>query len=575
MPSNAPHTRTHPGWLKNDVVAQAVVRMLFGCMFTAYSYVVSAQGIFGAPPISLFYAGATFVVLAAFFLAIVIAIESDNSFFKTGGMVLDIIFASITMILGGSAMAFLYGIYLWIIIGNGLRFGRKYMFRANIFSLIGFSLVLGYSDFWQEYAYIGGGLMLWLLLMPIYIGKLLSKLEFAVEMADKANKAKSQFLANMSHEIRTPLTAIIGFSETALDKDQMNEQRLDALATIRQSGNHLLNLVNDILDFSKIDAGELEIEKIAMNPVQIMIEVETIIRVQAEKKSLAFNVEYHFPLPTLISSDPVRLKQILLNLCSNAIKFTERGSISIKLAYHADEHVMEFIICDTGIGMKPDDLEKVFKPFKQADSSTTRKYGGTGLGLSLSRQLSQLLDGELTVESTYQVGTVFKLRIPCGDKPSEMINGMLDIQRPERGQGRETNHTLTGTILLVEDNVLNQRLIKTYLEKMGALVTIANNGREACELALKNDFDLVYMDMQMPEMSGVDATLYLRAQNYSVPVVALTANATKLDRQLCKQSGFDEFVTKPIVRDKLYEITARYLRPAIATNLAPNPVADR
>jgi signal transduction histidine kinase/ActR/RegA family two-component response regulator len=546
------------GWKFNNVVGQAIIRLCFGCVFTTYAWFAYSKGIFGSPPPDLFYSGSVFVILATVFLLNVGFVDSDNWLFKITGMSLDISFATYTMIIGDSAMAFLYGIYLWIIIGNGLRFGSRYMYLANVLSLIGFSLVLTLGSFWREYNYIGGGLMLWLLLMPLYIGKLLNKLEHAVELADHANKAKSDFLANMSHEIRTPLTAIIGFSEQALDKKQTRKQQVEALKTIQQSGNHLLKLISDILDFSKIDAGALEIEMIDTNPLEIMSRVESLARPQAEKKSLDFEIQYHFPLPAKMTCDPIRLQQILINLCSNAVKFTEQGSITVTLDHLPDENKIMFTIRDTGIGMKPDELRKIFKPFKQADSSTTRRFGGTGLGLSLSRQLTTLLNGQLTVDSVYNEGTTFMLTIPCGEVPTKMVNGIVDDSSQQEAE-ENTHVALAGRVLLVEDNDLNQQLLKAFLEKMGVTVSIANNGQEAVDMVMQDTYDLVYMDMQMPVMSGVDATLLLREKKCEIPIIAITANATKQDRDLCRQSGFDNFITKPVVYDVLYKTTAQYL----------------
>jgi signal transduction histidine kinase/ActR/RegA family two-component response regulator len=547
------------GWQYNNVVGQAIIRLCFGSVFTIYAYLAYTQGIFGAPPPDLFYSGSVFVILATVFLLNVGFVDSDNRLFKVTGMSLDISFATYTMIIGNSSMAFLYGIYLWIIIGNGLRFGSRYMYLANVLSLVGFALVLYLGPFWQEYNYIGGGLMLWLMLMPVYIGKLLHKLEHAVDLADKANKAKSEFLANMSHEIRTPMTAIIGFSEQALDKKQTRKQQVEALKTIQQSGNHLLKLINDILDFSKIDAGELEIELIDTSPVEVMTRVESLIRPQAEKKSLDLEMHYHFPLPANITCDPIRLQQILINLGSNAVKFTEQGSITVTLDYLPDDNTIMFTIRDTGIGMKPDELRKIFKPFKQADSSTTRRFGGTGLGLSLSRQLTELLNGQLNVDSIPNEGTTFMLTIPCGESAVEMIDGFVDDSAQQDAE-EKPHSALTGHILLVEDNDLNQQLLAAFLEKMGTTVSIANNGQEAVDMIMQDTtIDLVYMDMQMPVMSGVEATLLLREKKCKLPIIAVTANATKQDRNLCRQSGFDDFITKPVVYDALYKVTARYL----------------
>ncbi len=549
-------------WQHNDVVGQAMVRIFFCLVCSTYAYVAWRNSWFGAPPAQLFYVSVLFLGISIFLLFFAGFTRSMTWPFKTGGMTADISFTTYAMIIGDTSTIFLYGIFLWIIIGNGLRFGRNCMYVANVLSIIGFSIVIANGVFWQQHPYVGGGLMLWLVLMPIYISKLLRKLEVAVEQADRANNAKSQFLANMSHEIRTPMTSIIGFAETALDDDQTTPQRISALQTIRSSGDHLLNLINDILDFSKIDAGELQIEHIKMNPLQTVSEVQTIIQNQISKKSIDYYVDYEFPLPGCIESDPVRLKQILLNLCSNAIKFTEQGSIHLGVRYDSDAEILIFTVTDTGIGMRKDQIEKVFKPFKQADSSITRRFGGTGLGLSLSNQLTELLGGEINVHSDLGKGTSFELQIPCkGVLQEDIVTDTTGIIEEKPCCKKSRPELLSGNILLAEDNDVNQLLISCFLEKMGATVFVASNGQAAVELAQINDFDLIYMDMQMPIMSGVDAVLTLRGENYSGPIVALTANATEDDRRLCIEAGFDDFITKPIVRETLYNVTARYLDP--------------
>ena len=383
------------------------------------------------------------------------------------------------------------------------------------------------------------------------------------ERAEAANQAKSSFLANMSHEIRTPLTSIIGFAEAALDSDQTMEQRVAALRTIRQSGDHLLHLINDVLDFSKIEAGELDVERTVLNPVQMLAEVESIVSGQAQKKELEFSMDYQYPLPEKISSDPLRLKQILLNLCSNAIKFTDRGSVRVAIQYDADNASLNFTITDTGIGMSGEQLQKLFQPFRQADTSTSRRFGGTGLGLFLSRRLAELLGCTLDVSSEVDAGSVFTLRLPLEtphDEQTRFYQCAADIEmRACDEQTVETLNTLRGDILLVEDNHLNQQLIQMYLQKMGASVTVAENGAVAVSLAKQHNYDLIYMDMQMPVLSGPDAVRMLRENNYSGPIVMLTANVTLDDRNLCEQAGSNDFLTKPIDRQKLFSITERYL----------------
>jgi len=374
-----------------------------------------------------------------------------------------------------------------------------------------------------------------------------AELAIARDEADKANEFKSAFLANMSHEIRTPLTAILGFSETALDKSQTEEEHDQAINTIIRSGKHLLELINDILDLSKVEAGKLDVEKIPTSVVDVLTEIATLQQKSAASKNLEFELSCDTPIPEKITSDPTRLKQIVLNLCSNAIKFTESGFVKIHVACDWQSETLAISVSDSGIGMTAEQMEKVFDAFGQAESSTTRKYGGTGLGLSLSKQLTKKLGGNLIATSEFNKGSKFTVSIPTGFLSQvDKIEQIDAFQKPKNKQTEESNKSIQGHVLLAEDTLDNQRLISWHLKKWGLTRDIANNGKEAIDLALNNTYDVVLMDMQMEVMDGLEAVRCLRDKGYTVPVVALTANASERDKEDCLQAGCDKYISKPI-----------------------------
>jgi signal transduction histidine kinase/CheY-like chemotaxis protein len=374
------------------------------------------------------------------------------------------------------------------------------------------------------------------------------KLGEARDKALKASLAKGSFLANMSHEIRTPLTAIIGFSEALLGSDQSMEERISAINTINQSGKHLLHIINEILDLSKIEAEKLEVELIQVPILQLLKEIGPLVGMQASEKGLEFRINYSFPVPEMITSDPTRLKQILINLASNAIKFTATGHIHINVSCESEKELMSFEMVDTGIGITKEQSEHIFNPFAQADSSTTRKYGGTGLGLTLSKQLSAMLGGDLSLQSDVGVGSRFTLTVGTGPLHDVTFLHEVDDAACSRISSPQpiVTYAISGSVLVAEDNEVNQRLLDMYISKTGATVTIAGDGQQAVELASSTAFDLVFMDMQMPVMNGIEATEVLRKHGYTGTIVALTANTTPEDRARCLQAGCDDYLPKPI-----------------------------
>ncbi|OHB68589.1 MAG: hypothetical protein A2V70_05875 [Planctomycetes bacterium RBG_13_63_9] len=399
-----------------------------------------------------------------------------------------------------------------------------------------------------------------------------AELQIALEAAEAASRAKSDFLANMSHEIRTPMTAILGFTDILAEEENLSEAGREQIATIHRNGDHLLRIVNDILDVSKIEAGKMTVERIGCSVCQIVAEIASSMRRRAADKGLTLDVAYGTHMPETIRTDPTRLHQILVNLIGNAIKFTKHGHVHLAVSLDEsganDIPQLCFEVSDTGLGMTPEQQEKVFKAFTQADESMSRRFGGTGLGLTICKGLTRLLGGDVSVESELGKGSTFRFTIETG--PLEGVRLLEDCQEamvsPAPDYCRRTSQptvVLSARVLLCEDGLDNQRLIAFVLKRAGAQVTLADNGQvgmkkalEACEAG--QPFDLVLMDMQMPILDGYSATRRLRGKGYDGPIIALTAHAMAHDRQKCLDAGCDDYVSKPIQRDALIAVVAEY-----------------
>ncbi|MGO2479338.1 MAG: ATP-binding protein, partial [Pseudoalteromonas sp.] len=389
-----------------------------------------------------------------------------------------------------------------------------------------------------------------------------NKLEVAITQAEQANQLKSRFLANMSHEIRTPLTAIMGFTEQLLHNQHASDDQ-HHLTTILRNSKHLLELINNILDLSKIEAEKLEIDHSALSVVQLVHDIDAIIRPLCNEKRLSFEVNYKLPIPHTIFTDETRLKQVLINIASNAVKFTKTGFVSLTIEYLEQQQLLEFIIEDTGIGMSEREVERVFKPFEQADTTTTRHFGGTGLGLCISKNLSQLLGGNVYLKSQSGVGSRFCIQIACHLNQAEQTIPMF-TEHSELVPAKDTHlsfasNTFDAHILVAEDNPDNQMLIKLLLQTWGLEPDIANNGAEAVEMTLMNDYQLIIMDMQMPVMGGLEATQMLRHAAYDGPIIALTANVMKYDVDTYINAGCDKTLAKPIDKEELESVLVKYL----------------
>ncbi len=677
----------------NGELEQSLVRFGFITLFLGYVYLFQHMGVLAGVAGELYRLGFFYALLSLGFIAAIVWWPRTARLRRTLTTASDAVLITLTMLLGGEATSFLYILYLWITLGNGLRYGRGYLYLACGLNITGFAWVILNNDFWHDQLVLSLGLLVGLLIIPLFVSSLLKRLEQEKRRAEAANLAKSRFLANMSHEIRTPLNGVVGMADLLVGTP-LNEEQQDIVRSIHTSAESLVSLIEDILDISKIEAGKAEVHTSDQELYHLLYEALMMIRPQAMSKPVRLDLWIEPEVPPMVRVDPLMLRQILVNLLSNAVKFTEQGSITLRVSrvnVAADSPPQErllFEVIDTGIGISEQHLQRIFERFTQLDDSVTRRYSGTGLGTTITKQLVELMQGGIGVESSLGNGSRFwfelplepsqqrlaptqlqtaewilftdgsyqesqtlalleelelatkisqtgasgfqellnavsigkpydvaivdesRIRIPA-DQLASVIRSEPQLQNlvlllvaaepmeQERKQFlRQAGYALIVTpplhserfgnalyyalavkgrfnqgeeescslgelakrryrILLAEDNYINQKVVQKILQRAGHQVHVVDTGEKTLQALMKQDFDLAILDMQMPDMGGVEVIKYYlgtQGSDAAMPFMMLTANATVDAQRQCRNLGVSAFLTKPVRSAQLVRI---------------------
>ncbi|BHH84622.1 response regulator [Desulforhopalus sp. 52FAK] len=549
---------------------QALLRVGVGLIAFAYLLytILGDRSLSGDDWYVLFTSG-TFFIIAFFILLWLTIVPGVSVVRRVLGIVIDNGATTAVLYFHGMLGTPLFIIYLWVSFGNGFRFGQRYLALSATLSVLGFSFVVLFSDRYEMNSHVTFGLFAGLVVLPLYVASLLNQLTNSLEVARKANKAKSNFLATMSHEIRTPLNGMVGVTEI-LSRTDLSRQQLHYVNLISRSSEWLMRVITDGLDFSKIEAGEFLISSETYNFSSAMVQFCALYQGLQKDREVQFTSSLDNNLPEMVVGDQLRLNQVLSNLVSNSLKFTKKGEVhfSAKVILRKRDGVrIQFTVTDTGLGIAPDKQAMIFEPFRQADSGVAQKYGGTGLGLAIASRIIDLMGGKLILNSVLGEGASFSFNLFFPEPSEETVREVEDEMKKST---LALGWTRPPKLLVVEDHEINREVVVNQLENMHCSVALAVNGFEAVEYLKENTVDLVLMDCQMPQMDGYTATRMIREKegrgggNKRLPIVALTAHVTVEDREKCINAGMDDYLGKPFTAELLRKKLHHWLQPLLS-----------